>query len=72
MTPISRRHARTRPARDQQPPLLIGQIDPIGEHIREHARLFGAPSRPSDTPIPTIITDGTALPSVRHAGIRPA
>src|ERR1700691_4376884 len=33
---------------------------------------FGAPSRPSDTPRPTMITESTALASVRKAGIRPA
>jgi hypothetical protein len=33
---------------------------------------FGAPSRPTDAPIPTTSTDNTALPSVRIAGIRPA
>ena len=33
---------------------------------------FGAPSRPSDAPMPTMITESTALPIVRQAGIRPA
>ncbi len=28
---------------------------------------FGAPSRPSDTPMPTMITESTALPKVRQA-----
>ena len=33
---------------------------------------FGAPSRPSEAPMPTMITDSTALPSVRSVGKRPA
>jgi hypothetical protein len=33
---------------------------------------FGAPSRPSATPMPTMMTERIALPSVRHAGRRPA
>jgi hypothetical protein len=33
---------------------------------------LGAPSRPSEAPIPTTTTDSTALPRVRNAGNRPA
>lgn len=33
---------------------------------------FGAPSRPSDAPIPTTTTDSVALPRVRNGGKRPA
>jgi hypothetical protein len=33
---------------------------------------LGAPSRPSDAPIPTTITESTALPKVRNTGNRPA
>ena len=33
---------------------------------------LGAPSRPSDAPMPTMMTESTALPSVRNAGMRPA
>ncbi len=33
---------------------------------------FGAPSRPSAAPMPTITIDSTALAKVRNAGSRPA
>jgi hypothetical protein len=33
---------------------------------------FGAPSRPSGAPMPTMTIDSTALPSVLSAGKRPA
>ena len=33
---------------------------------------FGAPSRPSAAPMPTMTIDSTALPSVLSVGMRPA
>src|ERR1700722_296014 len=70
---VRRSHSSTRPASDQQPALLVRQTPFVRKKWANTApACFGAPSRPSDTPRPTIITESTALPSVRKAGIRPA
>ena len=70
---VRRRHACAGAAGDQQAALLIRQRSASASALAITApACFGAPSRPSDAPMPTTTTDRVAVASVRSAGKRPA